>query len=103
MLLSSTVVLLEMLLSSPKAQMERLSSLMIDSHLVPKSVMAPLVNFLPEMVLLEQILLQEEEVLLEEEVDLASDQEVVPSLSKMVLLELVMSLLDKTLVVTVHS
>ena len=94
------------MVSSPKAQMERLSSLMmVSAHLLEKALpVAPLVNFLPEMVLLEQILLEEQEVLLEEEVDLASDQEVLPSLSTMVpvpLSELVISLLDKTLVVTV--
>ena len=96
------------MVSSPKAQMERLSSLMmVSAHLLEKVLpVAPLVNFLPEMVLLEQILLEEQEVLLEEEVDLASDQEVLPSLSTMVPVpfsELVISLLDKTLVVTVHS
>ena len=99
--LSSMVALL-MLLSSLKAQMDLLFSFkMVPAHLEPL-LLAHLGTFVLEMVLqehnlLEEVLVEEEEVLLE----LASDKEMLPSLLEMLLLQ--MSLLDKTLVVTVHS
>ena len=98
------MVVLELLMvSSLKAQMDLLSSLMmVSAHLLVKPLLlAPLVTFVPEMVLLEQDLLEEEVVVEEVLLELPSDKEMLPSLLKMLLLQ--MSLLDKTLVVTVHS
>jgi len=96
------MVVLELLMvSSLKAQMDLLSSLMmVSAHLLVKPLLlAPLVTFVPEMVLLEEDLLEEEVVVDSVLLELASDKEMLPSLLKMLLV--VVSFLDKTLVVTV--
>ena len=72
-----SMMALEMLLSSPKAQMDLLFSFkMVSVHLLVKPLLlAPLVTFVPEMVLLEHNLLKEE-VLVEEEEVLVEEEEV---------------------------